>query len=812
MEKHLIAKTRPAANKENIIVRGKIRVTVLTPELFRIEEDETKDFCDGATQAIWFRDTEPVEFEVDAAESLVSAKEKAGAKICGTDAARYNGKQENILTITTEKVRLVLKEEMIKSYIVFKDGRRVPLFNPDNLKGTYRTLDCCDGDLWISWDQQKEGNHQIKLGDGVVSKSGVAVYDDSTSSVLNAQGMVERRKHTEKDFYVFAYDRDYRSAVKALYSLCGAPAKVPRWALGNWWSRYHAYSQEEYLELMETFLEGEVPFTVATIDMDWHPSENLPAGVDGWTGYSWNKELFPDYKKFLRTLHKKDFHITLNLHPASGVQYIEEQYKEMAECMGIDPETKKPVEFDFTDSRFISAYFELLHKPYERDGVDFWWIDWQQGTDSKLPGYDPLWGLNHFHFLDILKEREGIILSRYSGVGAHRYPVGFSGDTFVTWKTLEFLPYFTATASNVGYTWWSHDIGGHMGGEKDNELYVRFLQFGVFSPINRLHSSKSTIFSKMPAAYKNGAGEIAKKFLRLRHAMLPFLYSAACETAERGLALIEPMYYEYPKEEEAYECAGEYLFGRQLIVAPVTKKGDMRGMAVTKVWLPRGRFTDIFTGDMYAGDGQYEMTRFLDSMPVLAKEGAFFVLDGAPQGNRTELPRKLRVLAFSGEGEYSLIEDAENGRVVTHFWSKMEENGEWVVRFLVEDKGNILPSRSYVFELRNIAGGAVNVTEDGKEKEFLLDHRDGYTRVHLTKEKAGAVCELRVRETMGSKERLKVRLAEKLSILEWENGKKSELFDALCKCENGREREEIISMSGLPIRCQKFLCEGLFVE
>ncbi len=809
MEKHLIAKTKPAANKENIIVRGKIRVTVLAPELFRIEEDETENFCDDATQAIWFRDMEPVKFSMDEPESLAGAKEES-EEICKTEAAGCDGEQKIILTITTEKVRLVLKEEIRKSDIVFRDGRRVPIVNSDNLKGTYRTLDCCDGDLWISWDQQKERNHRIKLGDGVVSKSGVAVYDDSASSILNAQGMVEGRKHTEKDFYVFAYDKDYRGAIKALYSLCGAPARVPRWALGNWWSRYHAYTQEEYLELMEAFVEDEVPFTVATIDMDWHPSDNLPVGVDGWTGYSWNRDLFPDYRKFLKILHNRNFHVTLNLHPASGVQYIEEQYKEMAERMGIDPETKNPVEFDFTDSKFISAYFELLHKPYERDGVDFWWIDWQQGTKSKLPGYDPLWGLNHFHFLDILKEREGIILSRYSGVGAHRYPVGFSGDTFVTWKTLKFLPYFTATASNVGYTWWSHDIGGHMGGEKDNELYVRFLQFGVFSPINRLHSSKSTIFSKMPAAYKNGAGEIAKKFLRLRHAMLPFLYSAACETAESGLALIEPMYYEYPEAKEAYECAGEYLFGRQLIVAPVTKKGDMRGMAMTKVWLPEGRFTDIFTGDVYAGDGQYEMTRFLDSIPVLAKEGAFFVLDGAPQGNRTELPRKLRVLVFSGEGEYSMIEDAEDDRAITHFWSKMEENGELVVRFSVEDKGNILPSRSYVFELRNIARGAVNVTEDGKEKEFLLDHRDGYTRVHL--ENAGAVGELRVRETMEHEEWVKIRLAEKFSILEWENGKKSELFDALCKCEEEKERKEIVGMSELPIRCQKFLCEGLFAE
>ncbi len=796
LEKHLVAVTAPAADGKNIVIFGNRRITVLAPELFRIEEDGTGTFCDSATQAVWFRNAEPVEY-------TVSGVENGTGKAPGSDGS---------MVITTSKVQLVLKEDLEKSEVIFPGGAAVALFNEGNLKGTYRTLDCCDGDWWVSFHPEKEKGHPVKLGDGVVSKCGVAVYDDSASLLLDEQGMVCPRKRAERDWYVFAYGHDYRSAVKALYSLCGPSARVPRWALGNWWSRYHAYSQEEYLELMGMFAEEGLPFTVATVDMDWHPSENLPEGVDGWTGYSWNRELFPDYRGFLKTLHGMGLHTTLNLHPASGVQYTEEQYGEMAQRMGVDPETKKRVEFDFTDSRFINAYFELLHKPYESDGVDFWWIDWQQGTDTRIPGYDPLWGLNHFHFLDISKGREGLILSRYSGVGAHRYPVGFSGDTIVTWKTLEFLPYFTATASNVGYTWWSHDIGGHMGGEKDNELYVRFLQFGVFSPINRLHSSKSDIFSKMPDAYKNGAGEVAKKFLRLRHAMLPFLYSAACETAECGLALVEPMYYAYPEEEEAYQCPGEYLFGRQLVVAPVSKKGDGHGMAVVRVWLPKGRFTDIFTGDVYTGGGWYNMVRFLDSMPVLAGGGAFFVLDGAPEGNRTGLPGRLRVLAFSGKGEYRLTEDEGQSRAVTRFWSETEADGEWVVRFCVEDTGKILPPRSYLFELRSIARGAVTVTEGGKEKAFFLDHRNGYTRVHLEAVHPGEVCELRVRETMPAGERLCARLAEKLSFLEWENDGKSELFGALCKCRDEEEVRKVLGKSGLPARYQEFLWDGLWAK
>jgi len=150
----------------------------------------------------------------------------------------------------------------------------------------------------------------------------------------------------------------------------------------------------------------------------------------------------------------------------------------------------------------VEAYFEHVHHPREAEGVDFWWIDWQQGTNSKVPGLDPLWILNHYHFQD--SKRAGsrpMTFSRYAGPGSHRYPIGFSGDTHITWNSLDFQPYFTANASNIGYTWWSHDIGGHMKGARDEELITRWYQYGVFSPINRLHSSNQRFVGKEPWKY-----------------------------------------------------------------------------------------------------------------------------------------------------------------------------------------------------------------------------------------------------------------------------------------------------------------------
>ena len=155
--------------------------------------------------------------------------------------------------------------------------------------------------------------------------------------------------------------------------------------------------------------------------------------------------------------------------------------------------------FDITDPEFLEAYFETVLHPMEKEGVDFWWLDWQQGNTTKIEGLDPLWMLNHYHYLDSRRlGTRGLTFSRYAGPGSHRYPVGFSGDTVISWESLDFQPYFTANASNIGYGWWSHDIGGHMLGVRDDELTTRWVQFGVFSPINRLHSTDNPFNGKEP--------------------------------------------------------------------------------------------------------------------------------------------------------------------------------------------------------------------------------------------------------------------------------------------------------------------------
>jgi Glycosyl hydrolases family 31 TIM-barrel domain/Glycosyl hydrolase family 31 C-terminal domain/Domain of unknown function (DUF5110) len=522
-----------------------------------------------------------------------------------------------------------------------------PADGDGNLGGTARTLDMVDGPL--------------PLEPGVLSRNGYAVIDDSHTLVLEDDGWVSPRAGDAEDLYVFAYGRDYRQALQALYALSGRQPLLPRWALGNWWSRYHRYSAGEYLALLDRFADEGIPFSVAVLDMDWHLVDIDAKYGSGWTGYTWNTELFEDPPAFLAELHERGLKVTLNDHPADGVRAHEEAYPAMAKAMGIDPAGERPVAFDVTDPEFLQAYFDILHRPLEEQGVDFWWLDWQQGSHSRIAGIDPLWMLNHFHFLESARDgRRPLTFSRYAGPGSHRYPVGFSGDTITTWDSLHFQPEFTATASNIGYGWWSHDIGGHMGGIKDDELATRWVQLGVFSPINRLHSVLSPFTSKEPWQFGLQAQRAMTSALRLRHRLLPYLHTMNHRAASEGLPLVTPMYYEHPWAEEAYRARNQYAFGSQLMVAPITTPADRQLLlgAVT-AWLPAGTWVDIFSDLVYDGGRELRLHRGLDGIPVLARSGAVVPLlaDSAP-GNSTDNPAALEVLVVVGEdGAFELIED-----------------------------------------------------------------------------------------------------------------------------------------------------------
>ncbi|QCB92378.1 glycoside hydrolase family 31 protein [Cellulomonas shaoxiangyii] len=628
--------TSPVADPGAVVAGDRWRITVLTEGLVRLEYAEDGVFEDRASTFALHRRQPVPDFRV---------VDQGGHLEVVTSRLRLTYDKG---PFTTSGLSVAVLGAVTNYHSVWRYGQDTP---DRNLGGTVRTLDEADG--------------AIPLEPGVVGRWGYAVLDDSRSFLLTDDGWVAPREGGRTDLYVFAYGHDHAEAVRALYAVSGPQPVLPRWALGNWWSRYHPYTADEYAALLDRFAASGIPFSVAVLDMDWHVTDVDPAISSGWTGYSWNRDLFPDPGAFLDDLHARGLRVTLNVHPADGVGPHEDVYEEMCAALGLDPATREPVAFDVTDAAFLTAYFDVLHRRLEAEGVDFWWLDWQQGAHSRIAGIDPLWMLNHFHFLDAARDgRRPLTFSRYAGPGSHRYPVGFSGDTVVSWASLRFQPYVTATAANIGYGWWSHDVGGHMFGAKDDELATRWVQLGVFSPVLRLHSSNNPFMTKEPWAYAPEHAAVQTEFLRLRHRLVPYLHTMNHRAARDGVPLVTPMYHRWSRHTEAYDVPGQVAFGSELLVAAVTTPRDRAAaVAPVRAWLPDGVWVDVLTGLVYDGGRQLVLHRDLASVPVLAPAGALVPLDAAevPADDPVE-PTWLEVLVVVGaDGAFTMVEDDGTG-------------------------------------------------------------------------------------------------------------------------------------------------------
>ncbi|HNB68312.1 TIM-barrel domain-containing protein [Accumulibacter sp.] len=630
----------PQADPAAIVTHGAARFTLLTARLVRLEYAPAGGFEDRASRSFVHRRL--------AVPAFTSQRVGTRLEIVG-EHLRIDYDERH--GFTAAGLSITLANGCTWRYGDADDA---------NLGGTLRTLDKADG--------------PVALEPGLLSRAGWSLVDDSASPLLDGGWIAPRRPGAPAlDLYFFAYGQDYAACLRDFRTLSGQVPLLPRWALGNWWSRYWAYRQDELLALMRDFAAHRIPLAVCVIDMDWHITHTGNASR-GWTGYTWNRELFPDPRQLLAELHALGLKIALNLHPADGVWPHEAAYADFARALGQDPASGAPIAFALSDRVFAQAYFTLLHHPHEAAGVDFWWIDWQQGRRTPRCAIDPLWWLNHLHFHDLARDgwRRPFTFSRWGGLGGQRYPIGFSGDTVISWRSLAFQPYFTATAANVAAGWWSHDIGGHMEGIDDAELYLRWVQFGVFSPILRLHSTQNPYLERRPWGRDSETLRHARAALQLRHALIPYLYSMAWRDHAAGCALVTPLYHAYPDAAPAYACPAQYLFGSELLVAPhcAPRAADTQ-LSRQVVWLPPGDWYDFFTGEYYPGDAWHSLYGELAEIPVFARAGAIVPLadagsafsadvDTDTDGDRKPdaAPPRLVVHIFPGaDNRFELYED-----------------------------------------------------------------------------------------------------------------------------------------------------------
>ena len=723
----------PTAMPEAVIIEDNVRFTILTPRVIRMEWAENANFIDDGSFIAVNRNLPVPSFKKEI--------------------------QEGWLVIQTNELKLSYK---LQSGKFAEDNLQIKYLNKahpftwhpgmkqsHNLKGTSRTLDRCDGTIF---KKRGEPWRELQLEDGLLARDGWTLIDDSNGLLFDNDNefpwVKERENSNVQDLYFMAYGTNYKAALKDFTLIAGKMPLPPRFAFGYWWSRYWAYSDNEIRDVVANFEQYQVPLDVLVIDMDWHQTDSLFAGLDQWgqrkhwTGWTWEKRLFPDPKQFFDWAKYKGFKTTLNLHPASGMAPFESQYETVARRLGFDTSTQAYIPWQSSNKAFMEAMFEEVLRPIEEQGVDFWWLDWQQWVyDKELPKLNNTWWLNYTFFKDmeLYSDKRPLIYHRWGGLGNHRYQIGFSGDAYITWNSLEYQPYFTNTASNVLYGYWSHDIGGHKFIEDDNvyefdpEMYVRWVQYGALSPILRTHSNKDPMLAKEIWKYRGEYFNALYNAIRLRYALVPYIYTMAREAFDTGISLCRPMYYDYPEEEAAYDFLRQYMFGDNILVAPIGAPMT-DGISEKEVWLPAGSdWYELHTGTMLAGGQTVKRAFSIEEYPIYIKAGAVIPMYGKEVMNLDHNPDKQIIAVFPGaNGAFNLYEDAGNDKNYESEFARTQVNSvvdaaartqQITIQPRTGQYAGMKDSKDYVVKLYG-AEMPISITVNGKKMDYTVIPND----------------------------------------------------------------------------------------
>ena len=664
-----------AISLDAAIIRGvNYRITILSDILVRIEYNANGKFEDRPTELVKFRRFDVPKF--------------------------MKKEDDNFLVITTNYFKLEYQKG--KPFYGTKMNPsanfKISLNNTDkvwffgaaearNFKGTSCSLD----------------DSSASFSKGLYSTDGFVSLDDSKSLIFNKDGSLGKRSDERIDTYVFMYRKDFGYCLRDYFKLTLKPNLLPRYALGVWWNKDVTYDTKMIEDLVWAFKKNEVPLSVFLLGPEWHMTyENT------YSGYTFDYNLIPNPKELTDYLHSNNIRFGLNVDPSGGISPEEIGYARFKQIAGYTGDGVIP--FNVFNKQMLTAYFDEFIKPLNDMGVDFYWIDYNNSSDLYT-----LRALNYYHFNNYksAKKSRGIILSRNGMLASHLTPVLYSGKTIVSWDSLKMLPEYNSRAANIGLSWWSHDIGGFKGGIEDPELYMRYVQFGTYSPILRFSSDTSHFYKREPWLWDVKTFSVVKEYLKLRHRLIPYIYTEAYKYSKTGLPLVQPLYYRYPEIYDEPIYRNEYYFGTELFIAPITSKRDvLMNRTIHRIFLPNGVWYDFKTGKKFIGGKRYVSFFKDEDYPVFAKQGTIIPMSFISNEdlNNTDVPSKLEVHVFPGASNvYKLYEDDgistayEDGfYLVTDIDYNYQANNFTVIIRPTEGKSGIVPlKRDYLVRFRN---------------------------------------------------------------------------------------------------------------
>jgi alpha-glucosidase len=455
----------------------------------------------------------------------------------------------------------------------------------------------------------------------VWSTGGFAVLIDSTGPRFNmAPGTlkVSGLSRPDPDFYLIAGDP--QTIFAAVADLSGHAPLFPKWSLGFINSQW-GIDEKELLQDVRTYRAKHIPLDAFELDFDWKAW-----GEDGYGEFRWNRQKFPDGPsgKLARELDSEGVHLIGIMKPRIHVQTEEGRYATAhhlwiaGEKPSLDYFSHKPVEdLDFDNPATRAWFFNPTLQESFHSGIVGWWNDEadEAGGDTQFLNMErSLYEGQRAH-----ADTRVFSLNRNFWLGAQRYAYGlWSGDIQTGFASMARQRSRMLSAINVGEMWWSMDGGGFHGHPSD-ENYARWMEFGAFTPIFRVHG----VFEEKRQPWRYGpiAERAATRAIRLRYELLPYMYSYAWDDHVAGVGLVRPLTFGWPGDPKVRNDSSAWLFGQYLLVSPVVEQGATE----KRLYLPAGVWTDWSSGKVYLGGRSITLgldSRGWSDIPLFISEGA----------------------------------------------------------------------------------------------------------------------------------------------------------------------------------------------
>ena len=669
---YFINKNTTKCKKENIILGKKYRISILTDRLVRLEYSKNGVFEDRPTQRIIFRDFPKTNYTVTQTESLIQ------------------------IVTSYFTIDYVKEQSFIGTKVAPSTNLKITLNNTDR-SWHYNHPEARNfGAINHSLDDFKG---KLKLDKGLYSTDGFSVIDDSNSLVINENGLFVSRTNQELDLYVFMYKKDFGLCLQDYYKLTGYPQMIPRYALGNWWYKDREYTNKEVYDLINKFKQENIPISVFFLANKWHNTSDTMAI---------NSNL--NLKELKAYLYKNNVKLGITINPSSKITAGTETYSKISSITN----NQNPFSFIPIDNNKLNMYTTAIVNNLINSGVDTFYTSYNNEKDKITESI-----FNHYHYAneELFLKKRSLVLTKNHNIAIHRYGIITTGKTNVDWHTLEILPQYNASASNMGISYIANAIGGYNNGIENFELFIRYIQFGVFSPLLVLASDGGKYYRREPWRWNLSQREIIKKYLKLRHKLIPYIYTEAYIYHKNGSPIIQPLYYKYPKIYDEPQYINQYFYGTSMLVCPITKrKNSVMNRVVQRLFIPEGTWYELESGKKYLGNKYYVSFYKDEDYPVFCKEGSIIVMS---EDEYCDNPVNLEVNIFPGSsGSYKLYEDDgisnnfENGNfALTEFTFNYSKNKYELIIEPIGSQGLVPDIRNYKINFRNTNSASITVTD-----------------------------------------------------------------------------------------------------